>query len=187
MEQQTEASEDDFVARVEGSLADDPSSVHERAVASEVADAPGIAESLEHGMDAGDPVGVHDHIVRLEGSDGHSLGVERSKLTPGFCPTPRRSCSPRTPRPGGRCSDRETHDDIFFTAPNRNNPAGTEADSTGAEAGDVSSVALRDPEPAERHPAAFVQRWSCPCWIGKLSPLPVFTDTPGSRNGFPRS
>ena len=30
----------------------------------------------------------------------------------------------------------------------------------------------------------FVQRWSWPCCIGKLSPLPVFTAMPGSRNGF---
>ena len=86
-EQQAEPTEEDLVARVQRPLADDPSSVHEGAVArAEVADAPGVAESLEHGVHAGDPVGVHDHVVRLEGSDGHSLGVQRSQLPPASAP-----------------------------------------------------------------------------------------------------
>ena len=63
------------------------SSVHEGAVArAEVADAPGVAEPLEHGVHAGDAVGVHDDVVRLEGADGHSLGVQRSKLPPASAP-----------------------------------------------------------------------------------------------------
>jgi len=66
---------------VQGSLADDPASVHEGTVArAEVADAPSVAESLEDGMHARDPFGIHDHIVRLEGSDGHPLGLQRSKF-----------------------------------------------------------------------------------------------------------
>ena len=86
-EQQAKPAEDDLVARVQGALANDPSSVDEGAVArAEVADAPGVAESLEDGMYAGDPVGVHDQVVRLEGSDGHSLGVQRSKLPPASAP-----------------------------------------------------------------------------------------------------
>jgi hypothetical protein len=83
VEEQAEPAEHDLVARVQRALADDPSCVDERGVArAEVADAPGVAEALERGAHSVDPVGVHDHVVRLERSDGHSLRVERAQLPP---------------------------------------------------------------------------------------------------------
>jgi hypothetical protein len=83
VEQESESPENDLVARVQGLLADDPSSVHEGAVArAEITDTPAVAESLERGVHARDPVGIDDHIVRLERSDGHSLRVQRAQLTP---------------------------------------------------------------------------------------------------------
>ena len=74
MKQQAESTEEDLVARMQSPLADDPLAVHEGPVSRpEVADAPGVAESLERGMHSGDAVGVDDDIVRLEGSDGDAL------------------------------------------------------------------------------------------------------------------
>ena len=83
MKEKPEPTEHDLVARVQGVLPDDPAAVHKGPVAgAEVAHAPGVAEPLEDGVDPGDPVAVHDNVVRLERPDGHSLGVQRSKLAP---------------------------------------------------------------------------------------------------------
>src|SRR5262245_41880124 len=66
---------------MQGSLADDSLAVHEGAVArAEIANAPRAAESLEHGVHARHPVGVHDYVVRLEGSNRDPVGVQRSQL-----------------------------------------------------------------------------------------------------------
>src|SRR5262249_12283596 len=76
VEEQAEAAEEELVRRAENTLANDPCSVHEGAVArSEVADTPRVTESLKHGVYTGHSVGVHDQFVRLEGPDSHALGV----------------------------------------------------------------------------------------------------------------
>jgi hypothetical protein len=87
VEQQAESPEENLVARVQRLLSDDPSSVHEGAVArTEVADTPTLAESFERGVNARDSVRIHHHIVRLECSDGQSLGVQGTKLAPATAP-----------------------------------------------------------------------------------------------------
>jgi hypothetical protein len=79
VEQRTESPENDLVTRVQGSLADDPSSVHEGPVArAEVADSPRVAESLEYGMHPGDPIRVD-----AQTSNGASLAPDRMAVAIG--------------------------------------------------------------------------------------------------------
>ena len=87
VEQEAEPSERDLVAGVQRALADDPVAVDERAVAgAEVADAPRVAEPLEHRVHARDAVAVDDEVVRLERADRHALRVQRAKLPAASAP-----------------------------------------------------------------------------------------------------
>ena len=100
VEQQAQSPEEDLVAGVQRPLADDPPAVHERAVArAEVADAPRVAEALEDGMNAGDAVRVHDHVVRARGFRPSFARSPAHEALARADPRPPRSCPPPTPIP----------------------------------------------------------------------------------------